>query len=52
MVHRRRPIEPPPGLDPLLARFIEALARAAARRDREDLRSQLPDIDQSWPEVQ
>ena len=25
----RRPIEPPPGLDPALARFIEELARAA-----------------------
>jgi hypothetical protein len=30
----RRPIEPPPGLDPALARFIEELAREAVRRER------------------
>lgn len=29
----RRHVEPPPGLDPKLARFIEELARAAVRRD-------------------
>jgi hypothetical protein len=28
----RRPIEPPPGLDPAVAKFIEELARAAVRR--------------------
>jgi len=27
-------IEPPPSLDPALARFIEELARAAVRRQR------------------
>lgn len=31
MTHRRY-IEPPPGLDPLIARFIEELARAAVER--------------------
>ena len=30
---RPREIEPPEGLDPMLARFIAALAREAARRD-------------------
>lgn len=30
----RRRIEPPAGMDPAVARFIEALARSAARRDK------------------
>jgi hypothetical protein len=29
----RRQVEPPPDLDPALARFIEELARAAVRRE-------------------
>lgn len=32
----RRRIEPPEGMDPAVARFIEALARAAARYDLAD----------------
>lgn len=28
----RRQIEPPPSLDPAIARFVEELARAAVRR--------------------
>jgi hypothetical protein len=37
--HRsQRQIEPPPNLDPKLARFIEELARAAVRREAADNR--------------
>jgi hypothetical protein len=32
MTSGRRHIEPPPSLDPVIARFIEELARAAVRR--------------------
>lgn len=32
MIPARRHIEPPPSLDPAIARFIEELARAAVRR--------------------
>lgn len=31
---KRRHIEPPPSLDPVVARFIEELACAAVRRER------------------
>jgi hypothetical protein len=39
----RRRIEPPPDLDPALARFIEELARAGVRRER---RTTIPSIGQ------
>lgn len=34
MMTKPQDIEPPPRLDPLIAEFIAALARAAVRRER------------------